>query len=314
MIAPALSMLSALLAAAPVPVEAVPFPGLSEAGRTVGCAVLRQGLTLDSPAGGFGGYSGLSVEGDRALLVSDRGHRLILDLTVDPDGLIQGVRAADLAPLSEADGTPLGGRRADIEDVAFLGRIHAVSAEGENRVARLSGDRLTDVGPAPPEDEAVLGLNSGYEAIALMPDGQVMVVSEGTDASGAALVRRGSLGQPLAAWAASRYRPARGFRVTSARVDPHTGDLFVLERAYSLWRGPRMRIARVPADRLGEAVLTGREVTRMGWREGIDNMEGLDLARTHDGALRLYLVSDDNLSAAQRTVLLTLSLAEGCEE
>ena len=314
MIAPGLAAgLATLLGAAPVSVDAVPFPGLGEGGRTVGCAVLRSGLTLSSDAVGFGGYSDLSVEGDRALLVSDGGTRLTLALSVDADGLIRDVAAADTAPIRDAEGAALTKGTGDAEGLASLGSTYLVSVEGTDRLARLADDRLGHEALAPPEDEPVLGHNSGYEAVALLPDGRVLIVSEGLDADGLALVRQGQLGQPLASWPLSRYRPAPGFNVTSARVDPRTGDLFVLERAYSLWRGPRMRIARVPSERLDEPVLAGREVTRMGWREGIDNMEGLDLARMPDGSLRLYLVSDDNYSGAQRTVLLTLALADGCE-
>ena len=316
-----LALLAALAALAahaahagrPAELRAVPFPGLNE-GRTVGCAVLRQGLTLSSEADWFGGYSDLSVEGDRALLVSDGGHRLALRLVLDADGLIDDAADADGAWLLDAEGAALNKENGDVEGLAALGAAYVVSIEGDHRLAHVEKDRLTRQTPAPPEDVAVLGRNMGYEAVTLLPDGRLLIVSEGLDADGLALVRQGQLGQPLRDWPSSRYRPAPGFNVTGARVDPGTGDLYVLERAYSLWRGPRMRIARVSADGLGEPVLAGREVTRMGWREGIDNMEGLDLARMPDGSLRLYLVSDDNFSGAQRTVLLSLSLAEGCED
>ena len=306
-------ILAALLGFVPVQVEAAPFPGLGE-GRTVGCAVLRQGLTLRSQAEWFGGYSGLSVADSQAFLVSDGGHRVVIDLAFDADGLIQGVGRADGSWLFDAEGTPLTKANGDVEGVARLGDAYAVTVEGRHRIARVAEDRLRNERPMPAAEADVLGRNTGYEAITLLPDGRLLIVSEGLDADGLALVRQGQLGQPLRSWDAARYRPASGFQATAARIDPGTGDLFVLERAYSLWRGPRMRIARVPAERLGEAVLEGREVTRMGWREGIDNMEGLDLARLPDGSLRLYLISDDNYSDAQRTVLLSLSLAPGCED
>ena len=306
-------ILAALLGLVPVPVEAAPFPGLGP-GRTVGCAVLREGLTLRSGAEWFGGYSGLSVADGQAYLVSDGGHRVVLDLAMDAEGLIRGVGRADASWLFDAAGSPLTKANGDVEGVARLGDAYAVTVEGQHRIARVTDDALRGEQAAPEEDASVLGRNSGYEAVALLPDGRVLIVSEGLDADGLALVRQGQLGQPLTDWDAARYRPAPGFQVTAARIDPGTGDLFVLERAYSLWRGPRMRIARVPADRLAAPVLAGREVTRMGWREGVDNMEGLDLARTEDGALRLYLVSDDNYSDAQRTVLLSLTLAPGCDE
>ena len=309
-----LAVLPSLVALlAPVSVEAAAFPGL-ERPRAVGCAVLDGGLTLTSDAEGFGGFSGLALHGEEGIMVSDRGRRLTFRLLTDEDGVATGLAATDLAPLRDAGDAPLGGGAADIEEVVSLGTIYAVTGENENRVARLEGDRLTTSHPAAPADAGVLGRNSGFEAAALLRGGRLLLISEGTDADGLALVRRGQLGDPLAAWSLGRYRPAPNFNVTAARADPATGDLFVLERAFSIFRGPRMRLARVPAERLGDAVLAGRTLTRMGWREGIDNMEGLEVVRRADGTLRFYLVSDDNFSGAQRTVLLSLALAPGCED
>jgi hypothetical protein len=42
----------------------------------------------------------------------------------------------------------------------------------------------------------------------------------------------------------------------------------------------------------------------------IDNMEGLSVHRAADGALVLTLISDDNFSIIQRTLLLQFTLAE----
>ena len=42
----------------------------------------------------------------------------------------------------------------------------------------------------------------------------------------------------------------------------------------------------------------------------IDNMEGLSVHRAADGALVLTLISDDNFSMLQRTLLLQFTLAE----
>ena len=308
-----MSLLALAAFAAPITVEAAAFPGL-ERPRRVGCAVLDGGLTLTSDAEGFGGFSGLALRGQTGVMVSDRGRRLRFRLLTDETGVATGLADPDLAPLQDADGVPLGGGAADIEEVVSLGAIFAVTGENENRVARLEDDRLTTSQPAAPADAGVLGRNSGFEAAALLSDGQLLLISEGTDEAGLALMRRGALGDPLEDWTLGRYRPAPNFNVTAARADPLSGDLFVLERAFSIFRGPRMRLARVPAARLDDKVLAGRTVTRMGWREGIDNMEGLEVVRRADGTLRFYLVSDDNFSGAQRTVLLSLALAPGCED
>ena len=314
---------SAALQVAPAPqppvafgLRAVPFPGL-DAPRTVGCLTLRAGLTLEADRDGFGGYSDLTLEGPdgRATFASDAAHLMWARLTVNAEGDVVDVTDARLAALMEQDGSTLTKRDGDAEGLAWLGAGYAVAFEGEDRIARVSEGGAVGTTLYPDAaDAAVFGANSGFEALAVLRDGTLLAMSEGVDADGDAVVRRGTLDAPLGAWTRAAYRPARSFAVTAADTDPATGDLFVLERAYSPWRGPRMRIVRVALDDLDEERLRGRELGRMGFLEGIDNMEGLAATRTKDGRLRLILVSDDNYSAAQRTVVLTLGLAPGCED
>lgn len=303
------------LAGLPAEVEAAPFPGL-ERPRAVGCATLLGGLTL-SGGGAFGGYSDLAVDpaAGTAILVSDAGHVLDLDLVMDGRGVVTGVTGASRDGMVDEAGSPLGKKTGgDAEGLAFTGRDHVVAFEGRDRLAVLRADGT--LGPPltmPKADERVRGLNAGYEALAFLADGDLLAITEGTGEDGLALVRRGRLDQDADEWRLTRYRPAADFAVTSAGVDPATGDLFVLERAFSIWRGPRARIVRVPADEVGAEVMKGREVARLSFFEGVDNMEGLDVHRTKTGALRLYLVSDDNYSAAQRTVLMTLGANPDCD-
>ena len=42
----------------------------------------------------------------------------------------------------------------------------------------------------------------------------------------------------------------------------------------------------------------------------VDNMEALDIRRAADGALWLYLLSDDNANPLQRTLLMVFRLEE----
>ena len=299
-----------------IDLRGVPFPGLAEP-RTVGCLSLRAGLTLETKRDGFGGYSDLSLDGPDGLstLVSDGGHVLWVRFGFDAAGDLVSAADARLAGMVERDGSTLGKRDGDAEGLAWLGGGYAVSFEGEHRLARMGVDGVLGETSYPaPGDARAFGLNSGLEALTRLADGRLIAMSEGTDANGDAVVLRGRMDRSLSDWDRARYRPAAGFSVTGASADPLSGDLFVLERAYSPWRGVRMRVVRVPADALDADVLRGRQLTRMGFLEGIDNMEGIAAARTETGALRLYLVSDDNYSAAQRTIVLTLGLAPGCED
>ena len=89
------------------------------------------------------------------------------------------------------------------------------------------------------------------------------------------------------------------------------GDLLLLERRYSLMRGVAMRIRRIPLASVKPGALVDGPIlvfSDMGYE--IDNMEGLSVHRTPAGDTVLTLVSDDNFSPIQRTILLQFTLVE----
>ena len=71
----------------------------------------------------------------------------------------------------------------------------------------------------------------------------------------------------------------------------------------------RIRSVRL-ADVKSGATLDGPVLIKADLGQQIDNMEGLAVHRTADGAVVLTLISDDNFSPLQRTVLLQFTLAE----
>jgi hypothetical protein len=72
-----------------------------------------------------------------------------------------------------------------------------------------------------------------------------------------------------------------------------------------------MRIRRVPLGNVRSgAVLDGRDLIFADMGYQIDNMEGMSLHRAANGALVLTLISDDNFSALQRTMLLQFEWTE----
>ena len=87
------------------------------------------------------------------------------------------------------------------------------------------------------------------------------------------------------------------------------GDLALLERWYKPWRGVGMRIRRVPGRSIRPgAVLDGNYLVEADLGQEIDNMEGL-CVHQGGGKTVLTLISDDNFSFLQRTVLLEFELA-----
>ena len=85
----------------------------------------------------------------------------------------------------------------------------------------------------------------------------------------------------------------------------------MLERRFSWARGVAMRIRSVPLAAIKPgALVDGPELIFADMGHQIDNMEGLSVHRDADGALVLTLISDDNFSPLQRTLLLQFTLVE----
>lgn len=293
---------------APVTITSEAFPGL-ETPRPFACAQLFRGQTLRG-SHHFGGISAFRLHGDRAYLLSDAGGVFVADPVRDAQGWLVGFRDVEGGSLLDKKRRRMRKKRADAEGLVIeLGGTALVSFENQNRIGRFevfpgswveSETLLTS-------SAAILGLNSGFEGITKLPDGRILAVSEGVDDKGRAVV----MTQAGNGWSERFYTPAPDFAVTDLAIDPLTGDLLVLERAFSPTKGPRARLVRVAADTAaGDNDLTGVELARLNFFHGIDNMEGLIAERTRKGLLRLYLISDDNFRDQQRTVLLGLLVDE----
>src|SRR6516165_473982 len=98
--------------------------------------------------------------------------------------------------------------------------------------------------------------------------------------------------------------------VTHAQLLPCC-DVLLLERRFFWSSGLAVRMRRVA---LGEikpgAVVDGPVLFDVDLGYEIDNMEGLSVHRSAGGETVLTLISDDNFSAVQRTLLLQFTLAE----
>jgi len=88
-----------------------------------------------------------------------------------------------------------------------------------------------------------------------------------------------------------------------------SGDILLLERKFSILAGAGIRIRRIPLAAVAPAaVLDGPAIFEADLGYEIDNMEGLDVHVTPDGDTVLTMVSDDNFSLIQRTLLLQFTL------
>jgi hypothetical protein len=288
-----------------------------EPGRTrFGALTFRGGLILESKYREFGGLSGLSVEADgqRFLAVSDRGHWL-RGRIVYRDKTPIAVTGAEMAPLLGLDGRPLKRRGwYDAEALAVDGGVAYVGIERVQEIVRfdIAKDGLrARARPVPvPPGIRTLPFNQSIECLAVPPKdsalaGTLIAVSErGLDAKGNLLgfIIGGAGG-------AFTLKRTDDFDVSDCAIAPG-GRLLMLERRFSWTRGVAMRIRSVPLATIKPgALVDGPELIFADNGAQIDNMEGLAVHRAADGMLVLTVVSDDNFSALQRTLLLQFTLA-----
>jgi hypothetical protein len=144
-------------------------------------------------------------------------------------------------------------------------------------------------------DDLGFAHNAGFEALVDLPGEDWLAVAETRAADGTHLAF-------TRARERLRYRAAADFAPTGA--DRLGRRLFFVERRVSLLGGWQARLTCVDVAAVtAGAVLEPVELARLGFADGVDNMEGI--AVRADGAdLELLVVSDDNQAPFQRTVVL----------
>jgi len=287
----------------------------------VGRLTYLGGIVLHSPDARFGGYSGLLVNkaGTRFLAQSDRAYWFTGDL-IYAGGHVAGVNNTVLAPMLDASGKQLTAPRFDSESITTVDTFPGDGGGGDILVGFETVDRIDRyaVGhdgflarPQPvamPPDIKHNVPNKGFEGITLLADGRLLAITERTlDAQGN---EKGWIvpldGKP---YAALSLKHEDDFDLTDLSRLPN-GDILTLERRYTRIAGPGMRIRLIKKDTIVPgAVLDGEVIAELGAGSSIDNMEGLANRTSDDGRILLYLISDDNQSPAQHTVLFEFALS-----
>ncbi len=282
----------------------IPFDEKDPARARVDRLIWRGGLQLGADDDRFGGWSDLRVDPDnkRATLISDRGGAL--ELGLDFDGMLKGVGPSRIGNLIGPNGRALDGHRhVDAEGLARLpDGGFAVSLERRHRIliyppADPPFTRPPRTLAAPPGFDDVPN-NGGMEAIVALPDGRLLVFVEERP--------WGFIGGDKG-WIKFEYRAGDGFKPVGVCV---VGDAaIVLERSFG-WAGFASRIVRAPLAEFREgAVVAGAELARLRAPLAIDNFEGIDATKDASGRDLLWLISDDNFSFLQRTLLVCFEIA-----
>ncbi len=270
---------------------------------TVGGLRYLGGIALTSENIRFGGLSGLMVDRDGVQLraISDQGDWFSGMLTYNDAGRLSGLIDVEMGPLLGLSGRPLKSKRkSDSEALTRFEGGFAVSFERKHRVWRY--EKLDGVPVALPPPPGLEGApnNGGVEALTSLPGGRLLAIAEDLR------TEQGDFRGWLYAdgiWRDLTFAATEDFKPTDLATMPD-GEVLVLERSYSLLAGPAARISRIAAIEIKEnSRLVGQEVARLELPLTVDNMEGLAFVNTEVGS-RLYLVSDDNFSPTQQTLIL----------
>ena len=285
--------------------ERITLGSAPSAASKLGPLAFEAGFVLSSSDLRFGGLSGLWLAPDdgRLIAVSDHGTVWIATLQRSADGRLLGFAGWEAVEPGRAAGDPQG---RDAEALAEDGRGGLVIAyEGEHRLRRFALDDLK-AAPMPLPTPKGLGepSNVGIEALVDLPDGALLALAEGVfDRAG-----------DLDAWRITSdgidqlsFASSEGFVPTGA--DRLADTIYVVERRLTLLGGFATRIVMVRADDVRPgARLAGRTLAELRAPLVAENFEGIAAARGPEGRVFLYLVSDDNFNALQRTLLLQFSL------
>ena len=283
-----------------------------------GSLEFRSGLVLTSSFKGFGGLSALHLDkkGEQFISLSDMGDWFTGRL-VYSDKSLKGMADVKSAPMLSSDGKPIAARGwFDTESLAFDGSYAYVGIERVNQILRFDFSKggINSRGEpiAVPPALSKLPFNKGIESLVFVPKeqplaGTLIAISErGLDASG------NTLGFLLGGPSPGQFSVTRtkDFDISDAMLLP-TGDLLFLERKFSIMKGVGIRIRRVPlASVKPNALIDGPTIFEVDLSYEIDNMEGIDAHVTEDGETVLTMISDDNFSMIQRTLLLQFTLVD----
>ncbi len=306
---------------APIEISARPLAGFDLRDRSrvqFGQLRFRSGLVLTSPYSRFGGLSSLRLDarGERFIAASDRSRWFSGRILYRGKEMV-GLADIETAPMLGADGRTLASHGwYDTESMARDGNWIYVGLERVNRIVRFDfgrqGLRARAETVLAPADIRKLPHNAGLEAMVMMPKGlplagTLVAISErGLDPDGN--IKAYLIGGPTPGSFAVRRSGA--FDVSDAALLPN-GDVLVLERKFTLFDGIGVRIRRIPLSTLAPgAIVDGPSIFNADLGQEIDNFEGLDVHVTAEGDTVLTLVSDDNFSAIQRTLLVQFTLIE----
>jgi hypothetical protein len=293
---------------ADIEAERVPLDANDPKRMLVDALTYLGGVALWSRDGAFGGFSSMSVAGDRFTLLSDGG--TIARFRMDANFALSEPAFGDL-PAGPGLGWDKSDRDSESMTVDPATGQTWVGFERYNQIWRYSAGLALPAAMAAPPAMAGWDDNGGAESMVRLHDGRFLVIAETTNRPGSH-ARQALLfdGDPVVhpnSGLRFGYRPPDGYDPSDA-VELPDGRVLVVNRKLALpfaWSAVLTVID--PRGFKPGAIVAGREIARFSKPLTVDNFEGL--AVTGEGnATILWMVSDDNLFVLQRTLLMKFRL------
>lgn len=284
------------------------------------------GLWLQSADRRFGGLSGIRWHDGKLYAVSDAGDWFVIDLK-EQGGRLTGAGPARVRHLAGLDGKPLPDKTSGDAEALNLhfGECTATPCDPESVNIAFEQDHRVWTYPlrdGMPEGRPAatdmprdwlhrLRANGGMEAIAATGNLELFIPEQLRTPSGAAsalVFHNGEGGAHIRRPDYAEVPVAEGFSPTDAdNLDD--ARFLVLFRRYSLMAGVAARVEEIAVtwDADGRPRIASTPLARFTPQMSVDNMEGLAV-RHEDNRTFVYLVSDDNFSPAQRTLLMKFEL------
>jgi len=268
-------------------------------------ATFVKGFHLTSPDPRLGGLSGLEfTRSGNLVAVSDMGAFVWIGLdpdTLEPDG------TARIGEMYGADGKYLEGKSdRDSEGLALTDDgLALVSFEHDHRVlgfdlegcgAAARGVELAAWSERPHGISTMHNKNGGAEGLSVGPGGELLISIEHNDGDS-------PFGPVLDSGApdlTARIETPGLLSVTGS--DRHEDWLYTVHRFYAPGVGYKIAIARTEFETGTEP---GRQ-ERLAYLEApmnVDNFEGISVRERENGSFLIAIISDDNFSSRQRTLL-----------
>ncbi len=284
--------------------------------RVFGKLVWNGGLVLKSEAGFFGGISGLLINksGTRITGVTDAAAWITAELVYN-NGRLSGVKNVRMGPLLKKNEKPITKKKKrDAEAIARFGDGFVVSFERKHRMLLfhdIDGRPGARSGKVTLPDHHGMKGNNGLEAIRVIRGGpnkgKLIIFAEYLEDENG----------ELTGWLKDRDRYHKlafeengEFSITDVE-SLDDGGLIVLERRYRVADGVRMRLRYIKAsDVKPGALLSGEVLFEADKKFVVDNMEGLAVHKNSQGKTILTVISDDNFSKLQKTLIMQFEIPD----